>query len=66
MLGLTWEFSLVLAVFSLPNGGPAGSIWMAVIVSSGMSMVVLSMAEMASMAPTAGGASELILLEIFR
>ncbi|KAK3055688.1 hypothetical protein LTR09_003609 [Extremus antarcticus] len=55
VLGLTWEFSLVMGAFSLANGGPAGAIWLTVFVCCGMGMVVLSMAEMASMAPTSGG-----------
>nr|POE88246.1 hypothetical protein CFP56_11475 [Quercus suber] len=55
ILGLTWEFSLVTGVFSLANGGTAGAIWLTLIVCSGMLMCVLSMAELASMAPTSGG-----------
>ncbi|KAK3723476.1 hypothetical protein LTR37_001728 [Vermiconidia calcicola] len=54
VLGLTWEFSLALGAFSLSNGGTAGAIWLTFVVCCGMSMVVLSMAEMASMAPTSG------------
>lgn len=34
---------------SLTNGGPAGGIWMFLVVCIGMFFVVLSMAEMASM-----------------
>jgi len=55
VLGLTWEFSLVLGAFSLSNGGTAGAIWLTLVVCCGMGMVMLSMAEMASMAPTSGG-----------
>lgn len=55
VLGLTWEFSLVLGAFSLSNGGAAGAIWLTFVVCWGMGMVMLSMAEMASMAPTSGG-----------
>lgn len=55
ILGLTWEFSLVTSVFSLSNGGPAGAIWLNLFVCCGMSTVMLSMAEVASMAPTSGG-----------
>ncbi|KAK4983107.1 hypothetical protein LTR50_007416 [Elasticomyces elasticus] len=55
ILGLTWEFSLVTGTFSLANGGPAGAIWLFFIVCCGMFFVMLSMAEMASMAPTSGG-----------
>lgn len=58
ILGLTWEFSLVTSVFSLSNGGPAGAIWLNLFVCCGMSTVMLSMAEVASMAPTSGGVRE--------
>ena len=34
---------------SLSNGGPAGGIWMFLVVCCGMFFVTLSMAEMASM-----------------
>jgi amino acid permease len=57
VLGLTWEFSLVVGAFSLANGGAAGAIWLTLFVCCGMLMVMLSMAEMASMAPTSGGKS---------
>lgn len=36
VLGLTWEFSLVLGAFSLSNGGPAGAIWLTFVVCCGM------------------------------
>ncbi|KAK5125390.1 hypothetical protein LTR85_000499 [Meristemomyces frigidus] len=55
VLGLTWEFTLVTSVFSLANGGTAGAIWLTFVVCCGMGTCVLSMAEMASMAPTSGG-----------
>lgn len=55
VLGLTWEFSLVVGVFSLSKGGAAGAIWLTLFVCCGMFMICLSMAEMASMAPTSGG-----------
>ncbi|KAH7125533.1 amino acid/polyamine transporter I [Dendryphion nanum] len=55
ILGSTWEFSLVIIGISLSNGGTAGGIWMFLIVCFGMFFVVLSMAEMASMAPISGG-----------
>lgn len=55
VLGLTWEFSIVTSVFSLANGGTAGAIWLVLVVTFGMFTVMLSMAEMASMAPTSGG-----------
>lgn len=36
VLGLTWEFSLVLGAFSLANGGAAGAIWLTFVVCWGM------------------------------
>lgn len=55
VLGLTWEFSLTTLVFNLGNGGTAGAIWLVLVVCTGMFFVMLSMAELASMAPTSGG-----------
>jgi amino acid transporter len=55
VLGLTWEFSLTTLVFNLGNGGTAGAIWLVLSVCTGMFFVMLSMAELASMAPTSGG-----------
>jgi amino acid permease len=37
------------ALFSLPNGGPGGAIWMYLIAAFFYYLVTLSMAEMASM-----------------
>ncbi|KAF2083729.1 putative amino acid transporter [Saccharata proteae CBS 121410] len=50
-----WEFSLITAETGLLAGGPAGLFWSLVWSYIGQTFVVLSMAEMASMAPTAGG-----------
>ncbi|KAK6435712.1 hypothetical protein LTR95_008098 [Oleoguttula sp. CCFEE 5521] len=55
ILASTWEGALVSTIFSLPNGGTAGTIWMTLIASLGMLTSTLSMAEMASISPTAGG-----------
>ncbi|RAR06415.1 amino acid transporter [Stemphylium lycopersici] len=55
ILGNSWEYSLIGIGISLFNGGPAGGIWMLVVVCFGMFFVTLSFAEMVSMAPTAGG-----------
>lgn len=55
VLGCTWEFAVVTSTFSIANGGTAGAIWVNIIVCIGMFLTVLSMAEVASMAPTAGG-----------
>ncbi|TKA68828.1 hypothetical protein B0A55_08729, partial [Friedmanniomyces simplex] len=55
VLGNTWEFSVVTSTFGLANGGTAGTIWTSIIVCIGMFLGVLSLAEIASMAPTSGG-----------
>jgi len=55
ILGCTWEYALLGTLFSLPNGGPGGAIWMYLIVAFFFYFVMLSMAEMTSMAPTCGG-----------
>ncbi|KAK5156749.1 hypothetical protein LTS14_004962 [Recurvomyces mirabilis] len=55
ILGNGWVYSLTGAIAPLTNGGTAGGIWMYLIVIIGMCFSTLSMAEMASMAPTAGG-----------
>lgn len=55
VLGITWEFALTTSVFGLANGGTAGAIWLNLVVCLGMFVTTLTMAEMASMAPTAGG-----------
>ncbi|KAK0302482.1 hypothetical protein LTR91_022632 [Friedmanniomyces endolithicus] len=49
------SFALVTSVFSLSNGGTAGTIWLTLIACCGMFLSCLSMAEMASISPTAGG-----------
>ncbi|ETI24991.1 hypothetical protein G647_04361 [Cladophialophora carrionii CBS 160.54] len=51
----TWQALLGTIVFGLGNGGTAGLIYMYIIVVFFFSLVNISMAEMASMAPTAGG-----------
>ncbi|KAI4658087.1 uncharacterized protein J4E79_007068 [Alternaria viburni] len=55
LLGSTWEYALIGIGISLYNGGAAGGIWLLVVVCFGMFFVTLSLAEMVSMAPTAGG-----------
>lgn len=54
ILGDTWVLALIGAIAPLSNGGTAGGIWMFLIVITGMTFSTLSMAELASMAPTAG------------
>ncbi|KAF2686929.1 amino acid permease-like protein [Lentithecium fluviatile CBS 122367] len=55
ILQSTWESSLLSAYFGLFNGGTAGVIWMTVITWLFIMAMIASLAEMASMAPTAGG-----------
>ncbi|KAI1971601.1 hypothetical protein LOZ51_006761 [Ophidiomyces ophidiicola] len=51
----TWEVILTLLGFGLLNGGTAGLVWGFLVIFFGATMVFASLAEMASMAPTAGG-----------
>ncbi|KIX00815.1 uncharacterized protein Z518_09880 [Rhinocladiella mackenziei CBS 650.93] len=51
----TWETILSTVAFGLGNGGPGGLIWTFLAAWSGFILVGVSMAEMASMAPTSGG-----------
>lgn len=51
----TWEFVLVSLAIGLSNGGFAGLFWTFIGTVICYSSVVISLAEMASMAPTAGG-----------
>ncbi|KAM0720175.1 hypothetical protein Q7P37_004311 [Cladosporium fusiforme] len=55
LLGNGWVLSTIGLIAPLSNGGSAGAIWIYLIVIVGMVFSTLSMAEMASMAPTAGG-----------
>ncbi|QIX02550.1 hypothetical protein AMS68_008067 [Peltaster fructicola] len=55
VLMCTWEAVLFTASYILPNGGLAGMVWMYLISLFGFGTAILSMAEMASMAPTSGG-----------
>lgn len=50
-----WEVLLTATTQGLVDGGPAGLIWSYVWTFIGFSFVVASLAEMASIAPTAGG-----------
>lgn len=51
----TWEVLLTATYQGLVDGGPAGLIWSYIWTFIGFTFVMLSLAEMASMAPTAGG-----------
>lgn len=50
----TWEVLLTATTQGLENGGLAGLVWSFVWTFFGLFFVVLSLAEMASMAPTSG------------
>ncbi|KAL8824834.1 MAG: hypothetical protein Q9191_004789 [Dirinaria sp. TL-2023a] len=51
----TWEVILTLLSFVLTDGGTAGLVWGYVAIVIGFMLVYMSLAEMASMAPTSGG-----------
>ncbi|PVH94290.1 amino acid permease 2 [Periconia macrospinosa] len=51
----TWEVLMTATYQGLVDGGPAGLIWSYIWTFFGFIFVVMSLAEMASMAPTAGG-----------
>lgn len=51
----TWELLLMSSLPALIAGGTAGLFWSCIWGYFGQSFIVLSLAEMASMAPTAGG-----------
>ena len=55
ILGACWEAALITSVFALFNGGTAGAIWITFGSIFGQLTSTLSMAEMASISPTAGG-----------
>lgn len=54
-LMITWEAVLAAASYALPNGGRPALIWTYFFSMFGFGAAILSMAEMASMAPTSGG-----------
>ena len=51
----TWEFLLTANSQGLQNGGLAGLFWSYIWTIMGFGLIIASMAEMASMAPTSGG-----------
>ncbi|KAF2167695.1 hypothetical protein M409DRAFT_65823 [Zasmidium cellare ATCC 36951] len=55
VMAVTWQATLFVTTFSLPNGGPAGAVIMYLFTAVGLTFTSLSLAEMASIAPTAGG-----------
>jgi amino acid transporter len=54
IIGLLPSIASVL-VYALPNGGPAAMVWGWAVASLGVLAVGISMAELASIAPTSGG-----------
>lgn len=54
IIGLLPSIASVL-VYALPNGGPAAMVWGWAVASIGVLLVGISMAELASAAPTSGG-----------
>lgn len=55
VLMITWEAVMASASYVIPNGGRPAIIWMFLVSVFGFGAAILSMAEMASMAPTSGG-----------
>lgn len=55
MVQATWEVVLIAPVGGLTNGGAAGLFWTYIWTFIGFTPIIMSLAEMASMAPTSGG-----------
>ena len=55
---ISWEVVPVILVWTLVDGGTPVVFWGLIVQAVGMSLVYASMAEMASMCPTAGGMSQ--------
>ncbi|KGO58310.1 Amino acid/polyamine transporter I [Penicillium expansum] len=55
VLQATWEFVLISNTQGLENGGLAGVFWSYMWTFVGFGFIIVSLAEMASMAPTSGG-----------
>ena len=55
ILGCAWQYVLITLIWTLPNGGPAGAVYMFLACCVGLMLSKLSLAEMSSMAPSAGG-----------
>ncbi|MCJ1250204.1 hypothetical protein MMC30_007430 [Trapelia coarctata] len=55
VLQATWEFLLIANTQGLTNGGLAGLFWSYLWTYIGFIFIILSLAEMSSMAPTSGG-----------
>lgn len=66
ILNATWEFMLIANTQGLIDGGLAGLFWSFVWTFVGFWFVMLSLAEMASMAPTSGGQYHVCFRDIWR
>jgi choline transport protein len=55
VLTATWEFLLISNTNGLVDGGRPGLLWTLVWSMVGMGLIIASLAEMSSMAPTSGG-----------
>ncbi|KAE8395299.1 amino acid transporter [Aspergillus alliaceus] len=55
VLQATWEYIMLSDYEGLQNGGLAGVLWSYVWTTIGFGFIIVSLAEMASMAPTSGG-----------
>ncbi|KAK0246926.1 hypothetical protein LTS09_017931 [Friedmanniomyces endolithicus] len=48
-LGAVWQYVLVTLIWSFPNGGPSGALYMYIVSAAGLLLNTLSLAEVASM-----------------
>lgn len=55
MVVVAWEALLVIAPYPLLDGGSPCIFWGLIVAPIGLTLVYLSLAELASMSPTAGG-----------
>lgn len=47
--GALWQYVLSTFIWSLPNGGPSGALYMVIVCAVGLMLNILSLAELASM-----------------
>lgn len=50
ILGCAWQYVLITVIWSLPNGGPAGAVYMFLACCVGLLLSTVSLAKMASIA----------------
>ena len=60
IIGLLPSIASVL-VYALPNGGPVAMVWGWAVANVGILLIAMSMAELASAAPTSGGVTSFLL-----